>query len=109
MSEDILELITEATSKGNYKEIGRMVRKARRSGFNDEEIIKSLSAGLTDVSKKYKTKGMYLDDIIKAAGAFEVGIQSLGISEISNLRKKSPYLHIWRVHDQRLNSIFKTS
>jgi uroporphyrinogen decarboxylase len=83
MSDDILELITEATSKGDYKEIGRMVRKARRSGFNNEEIIKSLSAGLTDVSKKYKTKGMYLDDIIKAAGAFEVGIQSLGISEAS--------------------------
>ncbi|MFX1357200.1 MAG: uroporphyrinogen decarboxylase family protein, partial [Promethearchaeota archaeon] len=87
MSEEILELITEATSKGDYKNIGRMVRKARRIGLNNEEIIKSLSAGLTDVSKKYKTKGMYLDDIIKAAGAFEVGIQSLGIPEISKEKK----------------------
>ncbi|NVM16509.1 MAG: cobalamin B12-binding domain-containing protein [Candidatus Lokiarchaeota archaeon] len=81
MSNDNLEQITEATAKGDYKSIGKLVRKASRQGISRENIIQALSAGLTDVSKKYKVKGMYLDDIIKSAGAFEVGIQSLGLSD----------------------------
>ncbi|GAH29109.1 unnamed protein product, partial [marine sediment metagenome] len=81
MSNDNLEQITEATSKGDYKSIGKLVRKASRQGTSREDIIQALSAGLSDVSKKYKIKGMYLDDIIKSAGAFEVGIQSLGLSD----------------------------
>ena len=81
MSKDNLEEITEATAKGDYKGIGKLVRKASRQGMSRENIIQALSAGLTDVSKKYKVKGMYLDDIIKSAGAFEVGIQSLGLSD----------------------------
>ncbi|MBA7543279.1 hypothetical protein ES705_35609 [subsurface metagenome] len=81
MSNDNLEQITEATSKGDYKSIGKLVRKASRQGYSREDIIQALSAGLSDVSKKYKIKGMYLDDIIKSAGAFEVGIQSLGLSD----------------------------
>ncbi|MFX0058655.1 MAG: uroporphyrinogen decarboxylase family protein [Candidatus Hodarchaeota archaeon] len=94
MSDDNLELITEATSKGDYRNIGRMVRKARRMGLSNEEIINSLSAGLIDVSNKYKTKGMYLDDIIKAAGAFEVGIQSLKIPEESKEPEKRVVLGV---------------
>jgi uroporphyrinogen decarboxylase len=81
LSKDGLEEITEAVSNGNYKTIGRLVRKVRREGQSNEEIVKALSVGLTDVSNKYKTKGMYLDDIIKAAGTFEAGIQSLGIHD----------------------------
>jgi MtaA/CmuA family methyltransferase len=81
MSNDNLEQITEATSKGDYKSIGKLVRKASRQGTLREDIIQALSAGLSDVSRKYKIKGMYLDDIIKSAGAFEVGIQSLGLSD----------------------------
>jgi uroporphyrinogen decarboxylase len=81
MSNEILEEITEAAAEGNYKEIGRLVRKARRKGFKVEEIIEALSSGLTDTSKKYKSKGMYLDDIIKSAGAFEVGFQALGLPD----------------------------
>jgi uroporphyrinogen decarboxylase len=81
MSNDNLEQITEATSKGDYKGVGKLVRKASRQGNSREDIIQALSAGLSDVSKKYKIKGMYLDDIIKSAGAFEVGIQSLGLSD----------------------------
>ncbi len=81
MSNDNLEQITEATSKGDYKSVGKLVRKASRQGDSREDIIQALSAGLSDVSKKYKIKGMYLDDIIKSAGAFEVGIQSLGLSD----------------------------
>ncbi len=81
MSDEMLEEITEAAAEGNYKEIGRLVRKARRKGFKVEEIIEALSSGLTDTSKKYKSKGMYLDDIIKSAGAFEVGFQALGLPD----------------------------
>jgi uroporphyrinogen decarboxylase len=81
LSRDRLEEITESVSKGFYKIIGRLVRKVHREGFSNEEIVKALSTGLTNVSDKYKTKGMYLDDIIKAAGTFEVGIQSLGIHD----------------------------
>ncbi len=81
MSNNNLEQITEATSKGDYKSVGKLVRKASRQGDSREDIIQALSAGLSDVSKKYKIKGMYLDDIIKSAGAFEVGIQSLGLSD----------------------------
>jgi uroporphyrinogen decarboxylase len=81
MSDELFEELTEAVAEGNYKDIGRLVRKARRKGFEDENIIKALSSGLTDTSKKYKTKGMYLDDIIKSAGAFEVGFQALGLPD----------------------------
>ncbi|NVM44775.1 MAG: cobalamin B12-binding domain-containing protein [Candidatus Lokiarchaeota archaeon] len=81
MLNDNLEQITEATVKGDYKNIGKLVRRASRQGVSRESIIQALSAGLTDISKKYKIKGMYLDDIIKSAGAFEVGIQSLGLSD----------------------------
>jgi len=81
MSDEILEELTEAIAEGNYKVIGRLVRKARRKDFTDDNIIKALSSGLTDTSKKYKSKGMYLDDIIKSAGAFEAGFQALGIPD----------------------------
>ena len=81
MEENYLEQITEATSKGDYKNIGRLVRKAKRKGYQTEDLINALSAGMIDVSNKYKNKGMYLDDIIKAAGSFEVGVQSIGISD----------------------------
>ncbi len=81
MSNVNLEQITEATSKGDYKSIGKLVRKASRQGISREIIIQALSAGISDTSKRYKIKGMYLDDIIKSAGAFEVGIQSLGLSD----------------------------
>ena len=81
MSEEIFEELTEAVAEGDYKNIGRLVRKARRKGLKDENIIEALSSGLTDTSKKYKSKGMYLDDIIKSAGAFEIGFQALGISD----------------------------
>ena len=83
MSKEILEQITEASFKGDYKTIGRLVRKARRQGYSNENIIGALSAGLIDVSEKYKKEGMYLDDIIKAAGAFEAGFQSLGVQDES--------------------------
>jgi MtaA/CmuA family methyltransferase len=83
MSENIIEKISKTTFKGDYKFIGKLVRKARRQGHSNEDIIKSLSIGLIDVSKKYKKEGMFLDDIIKAAGTFEAGFQSLGIQEVS--------------------------
>ena len=83
MSENIIEQISETTFKGEYKSIGRLVRKARRKGYSNEEIIKALSNGLIKVSDKYKVEGMYLDDIIKAAGTFEAGYQSLGLQDES--------------------------
>lgn len=79
--ENLLEHLTEEAIHGNYKSIGKIVRKAKRKGYNTEEIINALSAGLVDVSDKYKTQGMYLDDIIKSAAAFEVGVQSLGLPD----------------------------
>ena len=79
MSNNILEQITEATYEGDYKLIGRLVRKAKREKIPQQDIIKALSKGLTSVSEEYKTKGMYLDNIIVAAAAFEIGLQSLSI------------------------------
>lgn len=81
MSDELYEELTEAIAEGNYKEIGRLVRKSKRKGFKNENIISALSSGLMDTSKKYKSKGMYLDDIIKSAGAFEIGFQALGIPD----------------------------
>lgn len=78
--QNILEKITEETEEGKYKSLGKLVRKAKRSGLSQETIIKALSEGIKSASQRYKTKGMYLDDIIKAAAAFEVGAQSLGIA-----------------------------
>ncbi|MFW9901654.1 MAG: uroporphyrinogen decarboxylase family protein [Candidatus Thorarchaeota archaeon] len=83
MSENIIEQIIEATFKGEYKLIGRLVRKARRKGSSNEVIINALSTGLIKVSDKYKVEGMYLDDIIKSAGTFEAGYQSLGLQDES--------------------------
>ncbi|MFX0003829.1 MAG: uroporphyrinogen decarboxylase family protein [Candidatus Hermodarchaeota archaeon] len=83
MSEKLIEDISEATFKGEYKLIGRLVRKARRQGYSIKEIINALSSGLINVSEKYKIEGMYLDDIIKAAGTFEAGFQSLGLQDES--------------------------
>jgi len=77
ISSNILEEITELTFKGNYKEIGKLVRKAKRQGYSPEDIVKALSAGITSVSRKYKKEGMYLDDIVVSAAAFEVGVRSL--------------------------------
>jgi len=81
LSDELFEELTEAVAEGNYKNIGRIVRKAKRKGFKNDNIIKALSSGLMDTSKKYKSKGMYLDDIIKSAGAFEIGYQALGIPD----------------------------
>ena len=47
MSNDNLEQITEATSKGDYKSVGKLVRKASRQGNSREDIIQALSAGLS--------------------------------------------------------------
>lgn len=94
MPEDIFEKLTEATFKGDYKIVGRLVRKARREGYSNEDIIKALSAGLIDVSEKYKTEGMYLDDIIKSAGTFEAGFQSLGIQDESKEPEKKVVLGV---------------
>jgi len=79
MSNNLLKEITQLTSNGEYKTLGRLIRKARRKSKTNQEIIQALSDGLKLVSEKYKTKGMYLDDIVMSAAAFEVGIQSLGV------------------------------
>ena len=86
ISSNILEEITELTLKGKYKEIGKLVRKAKREGYTPQEIIQALSAGITSVSRKYKKEGMYLDDIVVSAAAFEVGARSLPVSD----EEKSP-------------------
>ncbi|MHA1293534.1 MAG: B12-binding domain-containing protein, partial [Promethearchaeota archaeon] len=77
MIAEILKEITLTTIKGEYKKIGRLVRKALRQNISHEEIVNSLSRGLIEITEKYKKKGMYLDDIILSAAAFEVGFQSL--------------------------------
>ena len=70
MSNDNLEQITEATSKGDYKSIGKLVRKASRQGTSREDIIQALSAGLSDVSKKYKVKG--IEAFLTTLGVFKL-------------------------------------
>lgn len=94
MSDNSLKQISEATFNGEYKTIGKLVRKAKRQGLSKESIIKALSAGLINVSEKYKTKGMYLDDIIKAAGTFEAGFQSLAVKEESKEPEKKVVLGV---------------
>lgn len=81
MTENFLEEIKELVINGKYKTIGREIRKAKRKGIKPQDIVKALSEGLMEISDKYKTKGMYLDNIVVAAATFEVGIQSLGLVE----------------------------
>ncbi len=50
-----------------------------------------------------------LDDKTQAPWFAPAGLSRGDVSAISNFKKKSPYLHIWRVQDQRLNSMFRTS
>jgi uroporphyrinogen decarboxylase len=77
LSDNIIEQITQAAYHGDYKTIGSLVRKAKRKNFSPEEIIEALSKGITTISKKYQKEGMYLDNIVLAAGAFELGVQTL--------------------------------
>jgi len=88
MKENLLGEIKQTVIKGDYKAIGRQIRKVKRKGINQQEIIKALSKGLVDVSEKYKTKGMYLDNIVLAAATFELGTTSLGLAEKSQIPEK---------------------
>ena len=83
MTENLLQEIKQTVIDGDYKSIGRKIRKLRRKNIEEQEIVQALSEGLMDISEKYKTEGMYLDNIVKAAATFELGTASLRLSDKS--------------------------
>ncbi|TFF95297.1 MAG: hypothetical protein EU547_07685, partial [Promethearchaeota archaeon] len=88
MTENLLKDIKQTVIDGDYKSIGRKIRKLKRKNIEEQEIVKALSEGLMDISEKYKTKGMYLDNIVKAAATFELGTTSLRLSDKSQEPEK---------------------
>ncbi len=80
MSSNFLEEITQMTCKGEHKLIRQLVRKALRQKITPHKIIQALSNGVINASKEFKDKGMFLDNIVLAVGAFEIGTQLLPLN-----------------------------
>ncbi len=91
MNFEALEQIVINTRNGEYKNIGRLVRKAIKEGIPKQDIVKALSEGLISVSQKYKSEGMYLDDVVMAAAAFELGVRLLPFEEEE---EKDPFTRV---------------
>ena len=68
----ILDDIYNATSKGNYKDITRLVQKALDSGVAIHDIVnKALSAAMIDVGDKFGEGVLYMPDMLLAAKAMK--------------------------------------
>ncbi|MFB0563815.1 MAG: uroporphyrinogen decarboxylase family protein [Candidatus Lokiarchaeia archaeon] len=77
MSSKAKEEVKKATHNGEYKNIGEIITNALNQGAKPMEVMQALSEGIISVSDEYKTKGMYLDNIVLAAAAFEIGTAQL--------------------------------
>ena len=52
MTENLLQEIKQTVIDGDYKSIGRKIRKLRRKNIEEQEIVQALSEGLMDISEK---------------------------------------------------------
>lgn len=74
----ILDDIYNATFKGNYKDIGRLVKKAVGDGINVHDIVnKALSAAMLEVGDKFGSGELYMPDMLLAAKAMKEAMEVL--------------------------------
>ncbi|MEX2703937.1 MAG: uroporphyrinogen decarboxylase family protein [Candidatus Freyrarchaeum guaymaensis] len=90
MSGKVLEDVKKATHYGDYKSIADIVSNALKQGADPMDVMQALSEGIISVSGEYKTKGMYLDNIVLAAAAFEVGMAQITPIFEKEREKKEP-------------------
>ena len=74
----ILDDIYNATFKGNYKDIGGLVKKAVGDGINVHDIVnKALSAAMLEVGDKFGSGELYMPDMLLAAKAMKEAMEVL--------------------------------
>jgi uroporphyrinogen decarboxylase len=55
-----------------------LCEKAHSAGVEARDIItRGLSKGMVETARRYRSKGMYLDSIIRSAATFQIGVASL--------------------------------
>ncbi len=74
----ILDDIYNATFKGNYKDIGGLVKKAVGDGINVHDIVnKALSAAMLEVGDKFGSGELYMPDMLLSAKAMKEAMEVL--------------------------------
>jgi uroporphyrinogen decarboxylase len=70
--------VVKAVIEGNYKGAVDLCEKAHGAGMEARDIItRGLSKGMMETARLYRSKGMYLDSIIRSAATFQIGVASL--------------------------------
>ena len=78
MKSSPIDNVVRAVVEGNYGEAVDLCAKAHSAGIEAREIItRGLSKGMVETARRYRSKGMYLDSIIRAAATFQIGVASL--------------------------------
>jgi uroporphyrinogen decarboxylase len=78
MASSPIDDVVRAVVEGNYGEAVGLCEKAHSTGIEAREIItRGLSKGMVETARRYRSKGMYLDSIIRAAATFQIGVASL--------------------------------
>jgi len=74
----ILDDIYNATFKGNYKDIGGLVKEAVGDGINVHDIVnKALSAAMLEVGDKFGSGELYMPDMLLSAKAMKEAMEVL--------------------------------
>ena len=78
MTSSPIDDVVRAVVEGNYGEAVGLCEKAHSAGIEAREIItRGLSKGMVETARRYRSKGMYLDSIIRSAATFQLGVASL--------------------------------
>jgi uroporphyrinogen decarboxylase len=78
MKSSHIDDVVRAVVEGNYKGAVELCQKAHGAGIAARDIItQGLSKGMVETARRYRSKGMYLDSIIRSAAAFQIGVASL--------------------------------
>ncbi len=78
MKSSHIEDVVRAVVEGNYGGAVDLCEKAHSAGVAARDIItRGLSKGMVETARRYRSKGMYLDSIIRSAAAFQIGVASL--------------------------------
>lgn len=90
MKSIVLEDLANSVMAGDYLKAVELTSTAMEQGVSAREILaKGLSKGMITVSETYAEKGMYLDNIILSAIAFEMSLKYLE-PQLKKERKEIP-------------------
>ncbi len=78
MESSHIDDVVRAVVEGNYSGAVKLCEKAHEAGIAARDIVsQGLSKGMVETARRYRSKGMYLDSIIRSAAAFQLGVASL--------------------------------